>query len=123
MDVKPFGGRVFVKKDKPRTKTKSGIHLPPSGSKVGGVSRGVIIEIGAGGQNADGVIIPMRLKVGDRVLFISDFGHSLFKIAEEDHYLLPEDGILAVLTNETEDELGEVLEVETAGTPPRIVTN
>lgn len=123
MQVKPFGGRVLVKQDKPRTRTKSGLHLPLTGSKVGGISRGTIVEVGVGGQNTDGVTIPMRIKVGDRVLFIPDFGNSQLKVAEEDHFILPEDGILAIISNESEDELGEVMEVETVGTPPRIVTN
>lgn len=121
MDVKPFGGRVLVKADKPRTRTKGGLHLPPAGSRVGGILRGTIIEIGAGGQNTDGVLIPMRMKVDDRVLFIPDFGNSKLSLEDSDHYLLPEDGILAIITNESKDELGEVLEVETAETP-RIVT-
>jgi len=117
MKVEPFGGRVLLKKDKPRTRTKGGIHLPSAGSQVGGISRGTIVEIGAGGQNTDGVTIPMRVKVGDRVLFIPDFGNSQLKIAEEEHYILPEDGILAILSNESEDELGEVLEVESVKVP------
>lgn len=117
MNVRPFGGRVLVKADKPRTRTKSGLHLPPSGSKTGGILRGTVIEIGMGGQNADGVTIPMRLEMDDRVLFIPDFGHSKLLLEDSDHYLLPEDGILAVITFETEDELGDVLDVKTLPTP------
>jgi len=122
MDVKPFGGRVFVKADKPRTRTKGGLHLPPTGSKVGGILRGTVVEIGAGGQNTDGATIPMRIKVEDRLLFIPDFGNSKLALEDSDHYILPEDGILAVISNETPEDLGEVLEVETADVP-RIVTN
>ena len=117
MDVRPFGGRVLVKVDKPRTRTKGGLFLPAAGSKVGGILRGTVIEIGAGGQNTDGATIPMRIKVEDRVLFIPDFGNSQLKVAEEDHFILPEDGILAVISNESEDELGEVLEVEMVKVP------
>jgi len=117
VDVKPFGGRVLVKKDKPRTRTKAGLHLPDAYSKTGGNLRGTIIEVGIGGQNTDGVVIPMRIKVGDRVLFIPDFSNSLLKMGGEEHYILPEDGVLAVISNESEDELGEVLEVESVKVP------
>lgn len=117
MDVRPFGGRVLVKVDKPRTKTKGGLFLPAAGSKVGGILRGTVVGVGMGGQNTDGVIIPMRVQVEDRVLFIPDFGNSQLKVAEEDHYILPEDGILAIITNETPEELGEVLEVEKVKVP------
>ena len=117
MQVKPFGGRVLVKTDKPRTRTKGGLHLPPTGSKVGGILRGTVVEVGIGGQNTDGVTIPMRIKVEDRVLFVPDFSNSQLKVAEEDHYILPEDGILAVITHETADDLGEELEVEMVKVP------
>jgi len=117
MNVKPFGRRVLVKVDKPRTKTKAGLHLPPTGSQVGGILRGTVVEIGVGGQNTDGVVILMRIKVGDRVLFVPDFSNSFLKVAGNDHYILPEDGILAIITNETEDELGDVLDVKTLPTP------
>jgi len=65
------------------------------------------VRVGTGGQNNDGKVLDMRIAVGDRVLFMPNFSNSLLRLDGREHYLLPEEGILAILTDETEDDLGE----------------
>lgn len=94
--VIPLGDRVLVKpfteEDK---KTKGGIIIPETIDKEK-PEQGKVIAIGAGRTNDDGKIIPVKVKVGDTVLF-SKYGPDEVKIGGEEYFILSENNILAVI--------------------------
>lgn len=95
--ITPLGDRILVKPlslDESK-KTKSGIIIPETVSKER-PEQGKVIAIGAGRVNDDGKVIPLRVKVGDTVLF-SKYGPDEVKIDGEEYFILREDQVLAIV--------------------------
>jgi len=93
---RPLHDRVVVKRIDAEEKTKGGIIIPDSAKEK--PSQGEITAVGPGGRDESGKLIPIDLKVGDRVLFGKWSGTEI-KLDGEEHVLLREDDILAVLGN------------------------
>ena len=92
--VSPLGDRVLIKEVKDvMTETKSGIIIPETVSDDKGAKRGKVIAVGEG-HYADGKLIPIRVKVGDTVLY--QWGDDL-KIDGEEYTLVNESSVLAVI--------------------------
>lgn len=94
--IKPLGDRVLVLPDSEdkKGKTESGIYIPETASKER-PEQGTVIAVGAGRVD-DGVIIPMTVKKGDRVLF-SKYGPDEVKIEDKTYLIVSESNILAIL--------------------------
>ncbi len=88
--IKPLGRRVLVRRCEAQT-SKGGIILPDSAKEK--PREGEIVAAGPGGIDEGGNLIPLGVKVGDRVLFSSYAGTEV----KEDHLILSEDDILGVL--------------------------
>jgi len=71
MKFRPLHDRVVVKRIDAEEKTAGGIIIPDSAKEK--PSQGEITAVGPGGRDESGKLIPIDLKVGDRVLFGSDF--------------------------------------------------
>lgn len=93
--VKPLGDRVLVKPVSPSDKkTDSGIIIPDTVDKEK-PEQGKIVAVGEG-RYEDGKIIPVRVKVGDRVMF-SKYGYDEIKVEGEEYFIIKEDNILAII--------------------------
>ncbi|MBX4189269.1 co-chaperone GroES [Candidatus Parcubacteria bacterium] len=93
----PLGDRVLIRPFKEEEVKKVGnfkIILPESISKEKS-DQGKVLAVGEG-KMVDGKLQPVRVKVGDTVIF-SKYGFDEVKQGEEDLYLLKEDNILAVV--------------------------
>ena len=67
MKFRPLHDRVVVKRIDPEEKSAGGIIIPDTAKEK--PSQGEITAIGPGGRDENGKLIPIDLKVGDRVLF------------------------------------------------------
>lgn len=92
--IKPLGNRVLVKRSKPQT-IKGGILLPETSKEK--PKEGEVIAVGPGRCDENGVLKPVDLKVGERVLFSSYAGTEV-KVNDEDLLILSEDDILVVVS-------------------------
>ena len=63
---RPLHDRVVVKRIDAEEKTKGGIIIPDSAKEK--PSQGEVTAVGPGGRDEAGKLIPIDLKVGDRVL-------------------------------------------------------
>ncbi|KND50644.1 MAG: chaperonin GroES [Parcubacteria bacterium C7867-001] len=88
----PRGDRVIVKPMKKEEKTASGIIIPDT-VKSEKPERGTIVAVGQG-RMEDGKLIPMDLKVGDKVLFEQTYRDPI-KVDGEEYYIFNEASILA----------------------------
>jgi len=70
---RPLHDRVVVKRIEAEEKTKGGIIIPDTAKEK--PSQGEITAVGPGGRDEAGKLIPIDLKVGDRVLFGKWSGH------------------------------------------------
>ena len=97
MKFLPLGDRVVVKRVKEETKSSGGIIIPDTAQEK--PSQGEIVAIGPGGRDEAGKLIPIDLKVGDRVLFGKGSGTEV-KIDGQDLLIMKESDILGVLEGE-----------------------
>lgn len=92
--VQPLGDRVLVRElKKEGGQTESGIIIPETVSEDRGAKKGVVVAVGAGKYD-DGKLVPMGVKVGDKVLF--QWGDKL-TIDGEEYEMVSEGSILAVI--------------------------
>ena len=94
MKIRPLNDRVVVKRHEEETKTKGGIIIPDSAKEK--PLEGTVVAIGSGKVLKNGKSLPLDVKVGDKVLF-GKYSGTEVKLDGEEHTLLREDDILAVL--------------------------
>ncbi|MBI5470377.1 co-chaperone GroES [Candidatus Kaiserbacteria bacterium] len=96
MKVTPLADRVLVKPfEVADEKTPSGIIIPDT-AKQEKPERGRVVAVGEGKRNDRGDVMPLRVKIGDTVIF-SKYGYDEVKIDDENYYIIAESGILAVI--------------------------
>lgn len=93
MQVKPLGDRVLVQPIEESEATISGIILPDTVDKEK-PEKGEIIAVGPG-KYEDGHIVPLAVKVGDKVLF-KKYSPDEIKVGDKEYLILSESDILAV---------------------------
>lgn len=94
MKVRPLQDRVLVKRLSEEEKTKGGIIIPDTAKEK--PQEGEIIAVGPGKRDSKGELMPIAVKSGDIVLFSKYAGNEI-KIDEEEHLILREDDILAII--------------------------
>jgi chaperonin GroES len=93
--VTPLGDRVLVEPGAgAEKKSSSGIIIPETVDKDR-PEEGVVVAVGPG-RFDDGVLVPMRVKKGQHVLF-SKYGPDEIKIDGEKFLIVSESNILAII--------------------------
>jgi chaperonin GroES len=67
MKFRPLHDRVVIKRIEAEEKTSGGIIIPDTAKEK--PQEGEVIAVGPGGRDESGKLIPIDVKVGDRVLF------------------------------------------------------
>ena len=93
--IVPLGDRVLVRTLEAETKTKSGIIIPDTASKER-PEQGVVGAVGAGRTTDEGETIPIKVKVGDTIIF-SSYQIDEIKVDGEEYYILNENNILGII--------------------------
>ncbi len=94
MNIRPLHDRVIVKRVEPETRTASGLYIPgAAGEKP---DQGEVLAVGPGKRDDAGKLIPMDVKVGDRVLFGKYSGQAV-KVGGEEYLVMREEDIMGVL--------------------------
>jgi chaperonin GroES len=96
MKFRPLHDRVVVKRIEAEDKTTGGIIIPDSAKEK--PSQGEITAVGPGGRDEAGKLIPIDLKVGDRVLFGKWSGTEV-KLDGQELLIMKESDIMGVLTD------------------------
>lgn len=93
--IKPLGNRLLVRRSHRKT-TKGGILLPDTAKEK--PKEGEVVAVGPGKRNDDGVLEPMTVKPGDKVLFSSYAGTEVKEGTQEEELLImSEDEVLGIL--------------------------
>jgi chaperonin GroES len=95
MKVRPLGDRVLVKRIEEEEKTSGGIIIPDTAKEK--PMQGKVIAVGKGKVSEDGKVLSLDVKKGDRVLF-GKYSGTEVTIDGEEHLIMREDDILAVIT-------------------------
>jgi chaperonin GroES len=94
MSIKPLADRVVIKLVEAEEKTQSGIILTAGAQEKPQVAE--VVAVGPGKKNDDGVIIPVELKVGQKVI-ASKYSGTEVKLDGVEYTIISEKDILAVI--------------------------
>jgi chaperonin GroES len=94
MKVKPLKDRIVIKRLEGEEKTKGGIIIPDAAKEK--PLEGIVVAVGSGRVTEKGEVVALEVKVGDKVLF-GRYAGTEVKIEDEEHLLLREDDILAII--------------------------
>ena len=94
MKIRPLQDRIIVKRIAEEEKTKGGIIIPDTAKEK--PQEGKVVAVGKGKMTDEGKLIPLDVKVGDRILF-GKYSGSEVKVDGEEHLIMREDDILGVI--------------------------
>jgi len=94
MKLNPIHDRVVIRRIEADTQSAGGIIIPDTATEK--PDQGIVLAVGQGRRTEDGVLVPMTLKVDDRVLF-GKFAGQQVKIQGEELLILREEDIFAVI--------------------------
>jgi chaperonin GroES len=94
MKFRPLHDRVVVRRLKQDEKTAGGIIIPDTAQEK--PMEGEIIAAGPGARNEDGKLVPLDVKVGDRVLFGKWSGTEV-KLDGEELMIMKESDIMGII--------------------------
>lgn len=93
--IKPLADYVLIEPIKEPEKTKGGILLPQSAEKEK-PEKGKVIAVGPGKRDEKGNLIPVSVKVGQKVLF-KKYGPDEIKVDDKEYLICKEEDILAII--------------------------
>ena len=94
MIIKPLSNRVVLKNLEAEETTKGGIILTNASKEKPEIAE--VIAVGEGEKTEDGKIMPMTVKIGDKVI-ISKYTGTNVKLDGEDYIIVSEKDILAIV--------------------------
>ena len=94
MKIRPLHDRVLVKRLEENTKTAGGIIIPDTAKEK--PSEGIVEAVGDGYRSEVGQVVPLSVKVGDKVLFGKWSGTEV-KVNGEVRLIIKEAEILGVV--------------------------
>jgi chaperonin GroES len=96
MDIRPLHDRIVVKRlDEQDEKTAGGLIIPDTAKEK--PQQGEVVAVGNGKRTEDGKVLPMDVKVGDRILF-GKYSGSDIKLSGVEYLIMREDEVLGVLS-------------------------
>jgi chaperonin GroES len=94
MKFRPLHDRVVIERIDAETKTAGGVIIPDTAQEK--PQQGKVIAVGPGGRDESGKLIPMDIKVGNRILFGKWSGTEV-KIDGVDYLIMKESDIMGAL--------------------------
>lgn len=94
VNIKPLLDNVLIKPLEAEAKTASGIILPDSAKEKPQI--GLVMAVGPGATNDSGKLIPMIVKVGQKVMY-KKWGGSEVKVGSEEWTIVEQKDILAIV--------------------------
>ena len=98
MGFRPLHDRVLIRRVEAEEKTAGGIIIPDTAKEK--PMEGEVVAAGPGARSEDGKILPLDVKVGDRVLFGKWSGTEI-KLDGEDLMIMKESDLLGVIEVKT----------------------
>ncbi len=93
-NIKPLEDRILVRPEEGQETTVSGIVIPDTAKEK--PQEGTVLAIGPGKRSDTGEIIPMDIKVGDRVMY-SKYGGTEIKVDGDELLILSSRDVLAIV--------------------------
>ena len=94
MKIRPLHDRIVVKRVEEQETVRGGIIIPDSAKEK--PQEGEVVAVGQGKRLEDGKLVPLDVKVGDRILF-GKYSGSDIKLDGDEYMIMREDEVLGVL--------------------------
>jgi chaperonin GroES len=94
MKIRPLHDRVIVKRIEEERKSAGGIVIPDTAAEK--PDQGEIVAVGKGKKDDQGKLIPIDVKIGDRVLFGKYSGQTV-KVKGDELLVMREEDIMGVI--------------------------
>ena len=94
MNFQPLHDRVLVERLEQESKTESGIIIPDTVKEK--PMRGKVVSVGKGAKDSKGNVLPLDVKVGDKVLF-AKWGGTEVKLEDKEYLIMKESDILGII--------------------------
>ncbi|TLM64972.1 MAG: co-chaperone GroES [Deltaproteobacteria bacterium] len=94
MDIRPLHDRIIVERLEEETKTAGGLIIPDTAKEK--PQQGKVIAVGKGKKTEDGKVLPLDVKVGDKILF-GKYAGTEIKIEGKEYLMMREDDVLGVI--------------------------
>ncbi|MEA3333648.1 MAG: co-chaperone GroES [Pseudomonadota bacterium] len=95
MNIRPLQDRIIVKRLEEEEKTAGGIIIPDAAKEK--PMQGEVVAAGNGKVSEDGKVLPLDVKVGDKILF-GKYAGTEVKLDGDDYLIMREDDVLGVLS-------------------------
>ena len=94
MNIRPLHDRIIVERLEEETKTAGGLIIPDTAKEK--PQPGKVISVGKGKKTEDGKVLPLDVKVGDKILF-GKYAGTEIKIEGQEFLMMREDDVLGVV--------------------------
>jgi chaperonin GroES len=94
LKIRPLHDRIVARRVIEQDKTKGGLFIPDNAKEK--PLEAIVIAVGTGKQLDNGKLQELTVKAGDKIL-IGKYTGSEVKLDGDDHIILSEDDVLAVL--------------------------
>jgi chaperonin GroES len=94
MNIRPLYDRIVVKRIEEKEVRQGGIIIPDSAKEK--PQEGEVVAVGQGKRLDNGKVVPLDVKVGDRILF-GKYSGSEIKLEAEEFVIMREDEVLGIL--------------------------
>ncbi|MCT8989667.1 co-chaperone GroES [Chelativorans sp. SCAU2101] len=100
MKFRPLHDRLVVRRIEAEEKTAGGVIIPDTAKEK--PQEGEVLAVGPGSRDEKGALVPLEVKVGDRILFGKWSGTEV-RINGEDLLIMKESDVLGILARESDD--------------------
>jgi chaperonin GroES len=94
MKIRPLHDRVIVKRLEAVNKSAGGIVIPDTAGEK--PDQGEVVAVGPGKRTEEGKLVPMDVKVGDRILF-GKYSGTTVKVEGTEYLVMREEDIMGVV--------------------------
>jgi chaperonin GroES len=94
MKIRPLHDRVIVKRLEEERKSAGGIVIPDTAAEK--PDQGEVIAVGPGKRTEEGKLLPMAVKVGERVLF-GKYSGTAVKMEGTEYLVMREEDLMGVI--------------------------
>jgi chaperonin GroES len=98
MNIRPLYDRIVVKRIDEKEQVQGGIIIPDTAKEK--PQQGEVVAVGRGKRLENGTLVPLDVKVGDRVLFGKYSGNEI-KLDGVEYLIMREDEVLGVIEGES----------------------
>jgi chaperonin GroES len=94
--ITPLGDRILVRPTEKEETRKSGIIIPDTAKEK--PQEGKVVAVGTGKVSDEGKVLPILVKVGEKVIY-GKYSGTEIKLDDVDHLILGQDDILAIVSS------------------------